>query len=224
MHAARKMNRPLALTSSYIAVAESQAMVRVELPLVNAAGRIVGYGDRWQSHRVRDGPDGPVPGLKHIGITIACLDDRMRILTAHRRHRIFDKVWTLSGDTHPYRVHGMPKTETLIQASRRCAIDDLGIKTKGWRRTLTVSYSARDPRDPRYCENELLHLMVAKPKGPFQMNQKHVYELRWRSAAEISRDSVTDQKKDPIDRKYAPWVHALFSIPSDKVEEALLIR
>jgi len=190
---------------------------------VNGSGRVVGYGDRWQAHRVKNGPNGPVLGAKHVGITVACVDDQTRILTAYRRHRIFDQVWTLSGDTHPYRVKGTQEMETLVQAAKRCALDDLGIETKGWKRTLTVSYSARDPRDPRYCENELLHLMVAKQDGPFHRNPKNVYDLRWRKAAEISRVSATDLEKDPIDRRYAPWVHALFSPSSDRAKEALLI-
>jgi len=198
-------------------------MVRVELPLVDASGKLVGYGDRWQAHRVKEGPNGPVLGAKHIGITIACVDDQSRILTAYRRHKIFDKVWTLSGDTHPYREQGTAETETLTQAAKRCALDDLGIKTKGWRRTLSTSYSSVDPRNPRYCENELLYLMVARQVGPFHMNPRNAYELRWKVAAEISRDSATDQRKNPMDRKYAPWVHALFSLPLDMLEEALLI-
>jgi len=115
-------------------------MARMELPLVNASGKIVGYGDRWQAHRVKEGPNGPILGVKHIGITVACVDDQMRILTAYRRHRIFDQVWSLSGDTHPYRVLGTQETETLGQAANRCTLDDLGTRSKGWRRTLTVSY------------------------------------------------------------------------------------
>jgi isopentenyldiphosphate isomerase len=79
-------------------------MERYEIPLVNASGRIIGYGDRWWTHRVRDGREGPILGEKHVGITIACLDDDGRILVQNRRHRIFDKVWSLSGDTHPRKV------------------------------------------------------------------------------------------------------------------------
>src|SRR5438128_8674226 len=76
-------------------------MERYRIPLLDESGRTIGYGDRWWTHRVRDGPDGPILGQKHAGITIACLDHSGRILIQHRRHRIFDKVWSLSGDTHP---------------------------------------------------------------------------------------------------------------------------
>src|SRR5712691_5012577 len=55
-------------------------MERYKIPLVNGSGRTIGYGDRWWAHRVRDGPDGLILGHKHVGITIACLDDDGRIL------------------------------------------------------------------------------------------------------------------------------------------------
>jgi isopentenyldiphosphate isomerase len=190
-----------------------------KIPLVNESGRTIGYGDRWWTHRVRGEPDGPTLGRKHIGITIACLDNDGRILVQHRRHRIFDRVWSLSGDTHP-RKYGYSRVESLPEAARRCAEEDLGIKIRTWTRALSVSYSARDPRDPRYCENELLHLLVAKSAGPVQMNKENAYELRSVELAEISRDVRADLGKEPIDRKYAPWVHAVFSLPSGEIEGA----
>jgi len=51
------------------------------------------------------------------------------------------------------------------------------------------------------------------------MNDESAYELRWVEPAEISKDSRTDLKRDPIDRKYAPWVSAAFSLSSKEVEE-----
>jgi isopentenyldiphosphate isomerase len=198
-------------------------MERYKIPLVNASGRIIGYGDRWWTHRVKDGRGGPILGEKHVGITIACLGDDKGILVQHRRHKIFDKVWSLSGDTHP-RKHDARKVESLSEAARRCAKEDLGVVIKNWRKILTVSYSARDPRDPRYCENELLYVLAAKHRGPANMNRNSAYELRWAKFAEISRDSQTDSKKAPIDRKYAPWVHAMFSLPHERVEGAFHVK
>src|SRR5207253_6126379 len=74
-------------------------MERYKIPLVNGSGRTIGYGDRWRAHRVRDGPDRLILGERHVGITIACLDDDGRILVQLRRHRIFDKAWSLSQAT-----------------------------------------------------------------------------------------------------------------------------
>jgi len=203
---------------------DSPTVARLEVPLVDESGRTTGYGDRWWTHRVRNGPGGPVLGQKHVGITIACVDDQGRILSEHRRHRIFDKVWSLSGDTHPYRVHGSQVVESLAQASNRCAKDDFGAEIKRWTKTLTVSYSARDPRDPKYCENELLHIMVARYGGPLRMNVKNAYELRWVALDEISNDSLADLGREPIHRKYGPWVHAVFALPRNKVEEVFSVR
>ncbi len=172
---------------------------------------------------MRNGREGPILGEKHVGITIACLDYDGRILIQHRKHRIFDKVWSLSGDTHP-RKYDSSKAESLSEAARRCAKEDLGIIVKSWREILSVSYSARDPQDTRYCENELLHVLAAKYKDPMNMNKKSAYELRWAEFAEISRDSQTDLRKKPIDRKYAPWVHAMFSLPHETVAEAFRVN
>jgi len=171
-------------------------MERYKIPLVDESGTI-GYGDRWWTHRVRDGGDGPILGEKHVGITIACLDDDGRILVQHRRHRIFDKVWSLSGDTHP-RKYESSKVESLSEAARRCAKEDLGITTKSWRKILTVSYSARDPRDPRYCENELLSVLAAKHHGLVNMNRNSAYELRWAKFAEISRTCKLTRKRSRL--------------------------
>jgi isopentenyldiphosphate isomerase len=196
-------------------------MGRLEVPLVNESGRRVGYGDRWQTHRVRKGSDGPILGRKHVGITIALVEGEGRILVAQRRHEIFDRVWTLSGDTHPYR-HEWGNAEIVTVAAKRCAKEDLGIETRGWRNALTVSYSARDPRDPRYCENELLSLMVTKYDGPVHMNKKNAYELRWAELSEISKESAADLQKEPVKRKYAPWVHAIFSLTPERIRDALV--
>ncbi len=194
-------------------------MGKLEVPLVNESGRRIGYGDRWQTHRVRKGPDGPILGQRHVGITIALMDDAGRILVAHRRHRIFDMVWTLSGDTHPYR-YDWGKVEIITEAARRCAKEDLGVETKGWRKTLTVTYVARDPLDPRYCENELLNVMVTRHDGPLHMNEKNAYELRWVALDEILGDTEGDLHRAPVDMKYAPWVHAIFALPPNTIKGA----
>ena len=69
-----------------------------------------------------------------------------------------------------------------------------------------------------------MSVLAAKHRGPMNMNRDSAYELRWAKLAEISRDSQTDSKKEPIGRKYAPWVHAVFSLPFEKVEEAFLVN
>jgi hypothetical protein len=56
------------------------------------------------------------------------------------------------------------------------------------------------------------------------MNPKNVYELRWAELSDISGDSTEDLKTKPIERKYAPWVHAIFALPVEKIRGALLAR
>src|SRR2546425_13082675 len=100
-------------------------MERYKIPLVNGFGRTIGYGDRWWTHRVRNGGDGPILGEKHVGINVACLDVGGRILVQHRRHRIFDKGWRLSGETHP-RKYESSKTEGLSEIPRKGAQEGPG--------------------------------------------------------------------------------------------------
>src|SRR2546425_4318202 len=187
-------------------------MERYKIPLVNGSGRTIGYGDRWRAHRVRDGPDGLVLGEKHVGITIACLDDDGRILVQLRRHRIFDKVWSLSGDTHP-RKHDTRKVETLSEAARRCAKEDLGVMIKPWRKTVSLSYSARDPRDPRYCENELLHVLATNNGGGVHVNRKKAYEMGGGKFSGIFRESQKELGREAKDSKEAPLGPAFVSPP-----------
>ena len=189
------------------------------IPLVNESGRRTGYGDRWLTHRTRNGPDGPIFGQKHVGITIACVDDDARIILQLRRHKIFDKVWSLSGDAHPRKYEGQG-VETLSQAARRCAKEDLGITVQRWVQTLSVSYSAQDPRDPRYCENELLYLLAGRGDDQPHINRRNVYELQSVDLEQIVEDSRADMKKEPIDQRYAPWVHAVFALSSEGVKAA----
>ena len=195
------------------------AMEKYRIPLVNESGKTTGYGDRWWTHRVRDRPEGLALGQRHVGITIACLDNHRRVLTQRRKHKIFDKFWSLSGDTHPRKYEGR-SVESLSVAAIRCAKEDLGVTIKDWTPRLTLSYSARDPRDPRYCENELLHILIAKQSGPLRMNENNAYELKWIPVTEISEDSRIDLKKERADRKYAPWVHAVFSLSPGEVRKA----
>ena len=189
------------------------------IPLVSESGRRKGYGDRWLTHRTKTVANSPVLGQKHVGITIACLDEDGRVLLQLRRHKIFDKVWSLSGDTHPRKYEGRA-VETLSQAARRCAREDLGMTVPHWNQRLTVSYSAQDPRDPRYCENELLYLLAGRCDGQPHINKKNVYELRSADLEQITKDSRADLKKEPLQRSYAPWVHAVFALPSGRVKAA----
>ncbi len=198
-------------------------MERYKIPLVNGSGETTGFADRWWAHRVRDGPEGPVLGKRHVGITIACLGDDGRVLIQHRKHKIFDKVWSLSGDTHPRKYEGR-RVETLSESAQRCAKEDWGISIKDWTQRFTVAYSARDPRDPKYCENELLYVLFAKHRGPMRMNEQNAYESKWVQAKDIAADSRTDLKKKPIDRRFAPWVDAIFALPPRQVREGFAIN
>ena len=46
----------------------------------------------------------------------------------------------------------------------------------------------------------------------------------WVELAEVWKDSQTDLKKEPVDRKYAPWVSTLFSLSSKEVEETFRVN
>jgi hypothetical protein len=56
-------------------------------------------------------------------------------------------------------MYGSQVVEGPVEADRRCAMDDLGVGVKHWPKRLILSYSVRDPRDPRYRESELPHVL-----------------------------------------------------------------
>ena len=66
--------------------------------------------------------------------------------------------------------------------------------------------------------------MVAKYDGPLHMNPKNAYELRWAKRSEIAGQSGEDLRKEPIDRKYAPRVHAMFAHPPAEISRAFSTR
>ncbi len=192
-----------------------------KIPIVDMSGCIIEYGDRWESHRVRGDSNNLLLGRRHMGITIAILDKRMNILIQNRKHSIFDKVWSLSGDTHP-RMYENGRYETLTEASQRCAMEDLGVEIDKWMDILTVTYSAIDPRNLEFCENEFLHILLARFDGPFYPNKNNVYELRWIDLDDIMAATASDLRKEPIKRKFAPWVHKVFSLPEEAIRKAFL--
>jgi len=179
------------------------------IPIVDARGRVAGYADRWLTHTVFEEGGKLVLGQKHVGICVACQDPLGRILVQRRRHVIFDGYWSLTADTHPRKYEGL-QVESLATASTRCAREDLGINVTKWVDALVVSYSARDPRNPKYCENELMHLMVGKYNGTVRANKKNVYGFEWKEPRELRKEAIQDESKDPKDRKYAPWIRPVF--------------
>jgi isopentenyl-diphosphate delta-isomerase len=177
------------------------------IPVVDEYGNIVGFEDRWMTHTVHETGSGLVLGQRHVGICVACQDRSGKILMQQRNHTIFDKFWSLSADTHPRKYN---RAETLTEAATRCVQEDFGITVTQWKDVLDFGYSARDPRNPKYCENEFLHLFTGKYDGPVNPNKHNVYDHMWAEPQKISEQLVKDSTKDPIDQVYAPWVHAIF--------------
>ncbi len=192
-------------------------MEEYTIPLVDESGSVVSYGDRWLSHAVTTGDNGPILGRRHTGITIALLNGDGKILVQHRKHKVFDNVWSLSGDTHPRRYNGKT-VETLGEASDRCSLEDLGIAPGKWNEVLVTTYSALDPRDNEYCENEVLHLLVTTYDGPFKVNENNAYSVKWMKIEEIASQVVDDLRNEPLRREFAPWVHSIFVQPKKKLE------
>lgn len=197
-------------------------MEEYTIPFVDQNGKITEYGDRWLSHTVTRGSDGPVLGRKHVGIVIACINEEGKILVQLRKHKIFDSVWSLSGDTHP-RKYGNRDVEDLSTASSRCAMEDLGIDVHNWHDSISLSYSAIDPRNQDYCENELMHVMVARYDGPIRENKDNVYRIAYEDISTIMRDTAADGKKAPVDQKYSPWVQSVFARPKKDLEECFAL-
>jgi hypothetical protein len=52
------------------------------------------------------------------------------------------------------------------------------------------------------------------------MNEDNAYELKWVRFEDILEDSRADLQKKPVDRKFAPWVHSIFSLSFREVRQA----
>lgn len=180
------------------------------IPLADEDGNVIGLADRWSTHTVRQTDGGLVLGQRHVGICIACQDGSGRVLLQFRRHKIFDRCWSFTADTHPRKYEGR-ELETLFQAATRCANEDFGIVVEGWVDALTVTYAARDPRDPRFCENEFMHLLVGRHDGEVRPNPESVYACRWADPEAVMNEVASEAEVEPEARRYAPWVHSVFN-------------
>ena len=156
----------------------------------------IGYKSNAESHTVHNG----ALGYHHRGLTVMVYNSKGEVLLQHRKHRIFDKILDLSGSTHPYLRGG--RQETYEEAAERClrgeysGLEDVKVKAS----TIAVNYSAMDPLDSRYCENEFCKLVIALYDGEVRYNSEAAYGLSWILFSSL----VADVDKNPT--SYAPWV------------------
>lgn len=164
--------------------------------LVDDSDNPKGYGTKEKTHTVHDG----IPGYHHRGLTVLVYNEMGEVLLQHRKHRIFDSVWDLAGSTHPYYREG--RQETYEEAALRCLSTEysgLG-GDRVVNSSVAVNYSAIDPRNPRYCENEFCRLVIASHRGAVTHNPENAYGHAWASFSRLSSDLQSDPGK------YAPWV------------------
>ena len=176
-------------------------MVEDLVVLVDDKDNPLGYGTKEETHIVHEGK----LGYHHRGLTVLVHDGQGRVLLQHRKHQIFDTAWDLAGSTHPYLRSG--RQEGYEEAALRCLKTEYSgfedatvLKSSVW-----VNYSAVDPRNGKYCENEFCRLVISVHNTNVSHNSENAYGHEWALFERL----ISDSRKNP--NKYAPWVLDLIS-------------
>lgn len=159
------------------------------VPQVNEQDEIVGKVERWEAHK---------KGILHRAFDIAVYY-KNEIILQHRKHPVYDGVFTLTATSHQYfidgafqeildGVHNTLKREWNIQKS------DLLYTPK------YVGKIYYKSTDGTYFEHEVCHYYVAEVKELPQVNFDYAYGYSL-----ISREKLYSPTF-PVSKILAPWV------------------
>lgn len=135
-------------------------------------------------------------GKRHLAITVLLRNSRGQVLLQHRRHKIHNDIWDLTGSTH--HLHkGDGNDETSAEATYRCLRREYGIVQKIPLKVVGgVNYFAKDGKN---CENEHDVILIGEYNGQLKPNKSVAYKYKWVEET----DFFEDINKNPA--KYAPW-------------------
>lgn len=143
-------------------------------------------------------------GKRHLAIAVILENSKGQILLQKRKHQIFDNLWDITGATHP--LHKQTGDETLEEATRRCLIEEWGIRgIRDLREAGVFNYFA--PYHPvpsgtgqgEFCENEHCYLLVGQYDGAIDLNPKMGYEYKWIDKNQFLKD-LNSQPQN-----FTPW-------------------
>lgn len=135
-------------------------------------------------------------GKRHLAISVLLYNSKGQVLLQKRKHKIFDKIWDVTGATHPlHKIDG--SDESLEEATWRCLEKEYGIKDKMHLKNLGFfNYFAKYEE---YCENEHCSILIGEYNGSLNLNSEVGYSYKWISEEEFLKDI----KKNP--KNYTPW-------------------
>jgi geranylgeranyl diphosphate synthase, type I len=135
-------------------------------------------------------------GKHHLAISVLLYNGKGQVLLQHRKHKIHNDIWDLTGSTHHLHKNN-GKDETSEEATYRCLKREYGINSKV---PLTIvggiNYFAADGK---HCENEHDIILIGEYDGKIRPNKDVAYNHKWID----EKDFLKDIKKFP--KKYAPW-------------------
>ena len=133
-------------------------------------------------------------GRKHRAFMTLLFDLQNRVLLQRRKHKLFDGLWDFTAISH--NLHLADHDETYQEASDRAIKKEMGISHVVVNKVGAFNYFAKDSKN---CEREYCAVLTGQYSGKFRPNPEEVYEAKWISIKDFTRDISRNPKK------YTPW-------------------
>lgn len=137
-------------------------------------------------------------GKRHLAITVLLENSKGEVLLQKRKHQIFNKIWDLTGATHPLHLKS-GRDESYEEATIRCLEREYGIEAGEVEKLRVVEEFNYFSKDGNLCENEHCLMLTGKYDGFLNLNPEVGYSYKWMDKKEF----LQDIKKNP--RNYSPW-------------------
>lgn len=155
--------------------------------LVDDEDNFLGYAPRTECHTGK--------GKRHRAFVLMLYNKDKKILLQHRKHKLFDKLWDLTGASHPLHLDG--NDESYLESAARCLktewkIENIKLKVLG-------AFNYFSQYDER-CENEHCALIIGEYDDKVKINPEVAYDFRWVSLKQL----LSEIKKNP--EEFTPWL------------------
>jgi isopentenyldiphosphate isomerase len=140
----------------------------------------------------------------HLAIALLLTRDA-ELLLQHRRHRLFDDLWDVSGATH--LIASQTGAESVADAAHRCARDEWDVEVESFRQLGHIVYYADSASG---CEREYCLIVRGEVAGDVHPDERVAYGARWIANGDF-RDVVRGG-----DLRFSPWAQAIAgALPPD---------
>jgi isopentenyldiphosphate isomerase len=144
------------------------------------------------------------PGVLHLAIALLLTRDGS-LLLQHRRHRLFDDLWDVSGATH--LIASETGAESVADAAHRCARDEWDVEVESFRQLGHIVYYADSASG---CEREYCLIVRGEIAGEVHPVESVSYGARW-----IRNGDFQDLVRSG-ELQFSPWAEAIAeALPRD---------